>query len=193
MDLFGVLVLAFAAATAGGIARDLMIGAIPPAPLADWRYVVVAMLAGLLTFFAPGVLDRVRSPVLVFDAVGLSVFAVSGTFKALAFGLDPVAAILLGVLTGTGGGIARDMLVRRIPDVLRSELYAVAALAGASVVVAGETLGLPSAVTVAAGGGTCLALRLVAIRRGWRLPTARASKLADRDRRLGHGRSDRTD
>ena len=130
---------------------------------------------------------------LLFDAVGLSVFAVSGTFKALAFDLDPVAAVLLGVLTGTGGGIARDMLVRRIPGALRSELYAVAALAGASVVVAGDALGLPSAVTVAAGGGTCLALRLVAIRRGWRLPTARESKPADRDRRLGRGRSERTD
>lgn len=193
LDLFGVLVLAFAAATAGGIARDLMIGAVPPAPLADWRYVLVAMLAGFLTFSAPGVLDRVRSPVLVFDAVGLSVFAVSGTFKALAFGMNPVAAVLLGVLTGTGGGIARDMLVARIPSVLRSELYAVAALAGASVVVAGDALGLPSAVTIAVGGGTCLALRLVAIRRGWRLPMAKGSGSAAGSKGVSRGSSERSD
>ncbi len=193
LDLFGVLVLAFAAATAGGITRDLMIGAIPPAPLADWRYVVVAVLAGLLTFFAPALLDRIRSPVLVFDAVGLSVFAVSGAFKALAFDLNPIAAVLLGVLTGTGGGIARDILVRRIPGVLRSELYAVAALAGASVVVAGDALGLPSALTVAVGGGACLALRLIAIRRGWRLPTARDPRPAAASQRLGRGKSERSD
>lgn len=193
LDLFGVLVLAFAAATAGGIARDLMIGAIPPAPLADWRYVIVAVLAGLMAFFAPGLLDRVRSPVLVFDAVGLSVFAVSGTFKALAFGLNPVAAVLLGVLTGTGGGIARDMLVGRIPGVLRSELYAVAALAGASVVVAGDGLGLPSAVSVAAGGGACLVLRLIAIRRGWGLPTARALGPAAGAQRLDRADRERSD
>ena len=129
LDLFGVLVLSFAAATAGGIARDLLIGAVPPAPIADWRYIAVPVLAGLATFRWHPMIRRVQSPVLVFDAAGLSLFAVSGALKALAFGLNPVAAVLLGMLTGIGGGMVRDVLVAEVPTVLRAEVYAVAALA----------------------------------------------------------------
>lgn len=179
LDLFGVLVLSFAAATAGGIARDLMIGAVPPASLSDWRYVLVSVLAGFSSFYGHTLLNRVRSPVMVFDAAGLSVFAVSGAFKALALNLNPVAAVLLGALTGIGGGIARDILVREIPRVLRSELYAVAALVGASFVVIGETLRMPSAAVALAGGFACLMLRLIAIRRGWNLPAAPRGALPD--------------
>src|SRR5438128_2366083 len=100
LDLFGVLVLSFAAANTGGVTRDLLIGAVPPAALRDWRYLAVSLLAGLLTFFWYSGIDRLRSPVLVFDGAGLAVFAVSGAQKALAFGLSPVMAALLGMLTG---------------------------------------------------------------------------------------------
>jgi uncharacterized membrane protein YeiH len=113
--------------------------------------------------------------VLVLDGAGLALFAVSGTLKALAFGLTPIASIILGVLTGVGGGIARDVLVAEIPTVLRAELYAVAALAGASVVVIGDRLQLPSVPVAAIGGGVCFGLRFMAIRRGWHLPRARHS------------------
>ena len=110
LDLFGVLVLSFVAGNFGGITRDLLIGAVPPAAISDWRYLAVSLLAGAITFYwFPGV-DRLRSPVLVFDAAGLALFAVSGTQKALAFGLNPVMAALLGMLTGIGGGMVRDVL-----------------------------------------------------------------------------------
>jgi uncharacterized membrane protein YeiH len=173
LDLFGVLVLAFAAATAGGITRDLLIGAVPPASIADWRYIVVPVLAGLATFWWHPVVRRLQNPVLVFDAAGLSLFAVSGALKASAFGLNPLAAVLLGVVTGIGGGLVRDVLVAEIPTVLRAELYAVAALAGAAVAVGGQMLRLPPTPVAIAGAVLCFGLRLLAIRRGWGLPVAR--------------------
>ena len=173
LDVFGVLVLAFAAGNAGGITRDLLIGSVPPAAIADWRYVVISLLAGVATFWRYGTVRRLQNAVLLFDAVGLAVFAVSGALKALEFGLNPVAAVLLGTLTGIGGGMLRDILVAQVPTVLRAELYAVAALAGATVVVGGRLLELPSAPLAVAGAALCFALRLVALRRGWALPIAR--------------------
>ncbi|WOH53267.1 trimeric intracellular cation channel family protein [Bradyrhizobium sp. sBnM-33] len=122
LDLFGVLVLSFVAGNFGGITRDLMIGAVPPAAISDWRYLAVSLLAGVLTFcWFPGV-DRWHNSVLLFDAAGLALFAVSGTQKALALGLNPVMAALLGMVTGIGGGMARDVLVAEIPTVLRADL-----------------------------------------------------------------------
>jgi uncharacterized membrane protein YeiH len=173
LDLFGVLVLSFAAATSGGIVRDVLIGVVPPAAIGDWRYAAVACLAGLVTFYWHPLIDRLWSPVLVFDAAGLALFAVSGALKALAFHLGPVAAILLGVLASIGGGIVRDVLVARVPTVLRAELYAVAAMAGAVVVVVGSRLELPSTWVTAVGAALCFWLRIMAIRRGWGLPVAR--------------------
>jgi uncharacterized membrane protein YeiH len=172
LDLFGVLVLSFAAANAGGIARDAIIGATPAASISDWRYLAVSILAGLLTFYRYSTLDRMRNPVLMFDAMGLALFAVTGTTKALSFNLGPVAAVLLGVLTAVGGGIVRDVLVAEIPVVLRSELYAVAALAGGIVVVLGDKWQLPTLPVALAGAAVCFGLRLTAIRRGWHLPVA---------------------
>jgi uncharacterized membrane protein YeiH len=176
LDLFGVLVLAFAAATAGGIARDTLLGATPPAALADWRYLSVSIFAGLVTFYGYRRVERLSHPVQLFDAVGLGLFAVTGAQKALAFGLGPSGAILLGMLSGIGGGIARDLLVAEIPNVLRREFYAVAALLGAACVVVGGALGLPATPTAVAGALVCFVLRYVAIRRNWQLPVARADQ-----------------
>src|SRR5690349_17002780 len=173
LDLFGVLVLSFAAGNSGGIARDVMIGAVPPAALSDWRYVAVSILAGLITFYWYRIINRLSSPVLVFDAAGLALFAVSGAGKALAFHAGPVAATLLGMVTGIGGGMVRDVLVREIPTVLRTELYAVAALIGAAVVVLGRMLHVPASAAAVAGAVFCFGLRFMAMRRGWHLPTAR--------------------
>lgn len=173
LDLFGVLVLSFAAATAGGILRDVLIGAVPPNALVDWRYITVSCLAGLTCFFQARLINHLNNPVQVFDAVGLAVFAVAGALKTLSFGLSPITAIFLGMLTGIGGGMLRDILVARTPMVLRSELYALAALAGASIVVLGEAFELPTQYSASAGAAACFGLRMAAIRYRWRLPVAR--------------------
>ena len=144
----------------------------PPAAISDWRYLGVSLLAGIVTFLRPSIIDRLRSPVLVFDAAGLGLFAVAGTQKALAFGLNPVMAALLGMLTGIDGGMTRDVLLAEIPTVLRADLYAVAALAGAAVVVIGAALRLPSTAVTIVGAVLCFGLRLMAIHYGWHLPIA---------------------
>jgi len=172
LDLFGVLVLSFAAAAAGGLARDVLIGAEMPAAIRDWRYVVVSVLAGLITFYRPSRIHRFRNSVLWFDAAGLALFAVTGTSKALAYSVNPVSAALLGMLTGIGGGVVRDVLVSEVPTVFRAELYAVTALAGAVVVVAGHLLDLPPGLVATAGAALCFGLRFMGIRHGWRLPLA---------------------
>lgn len=173
LDLFGVVVLSFVAGNAGGIIRDLLLGAVPPAAIGDWRYIAVSLVAGLGTFRAHRSIRRVRDAILLFDAAGLAVFAVSGSLKALAFGADPSAAVLLGMLTGIGGGMLRDLLVAEVPTVLRAELYAVAALAGAIVVVAGQILRFSPTPVAIVGALLCFGLRLVALRRDWQLPVAR--------------------
>jgi len=173
LDLFGILVLSFAAASSGGIMRDLLIGSVPPAAVKEWWYVAVSLAAGLTMFYWHPRFHRLRSMILVFDAAGLAVFAVAGAQKALAFGIGPMQAALLGMLTGVGGGIARDLLVNEVPTVLRSELYAIAALAGALIVVGGHVLQLNPTAAAIGGAVLCFAIRMIAIRRGWRLPTAR--------------------
>lgn len=190
LDLFGILVLSLAAATFGGIARDVLIGAVPPAALSDWRYAAVSLVAGLLIFFRHPGSERWRTPVLILDGAGLALFAVSGALKTLAFGLHPLAAVMLGVLTGVGGGIARDVLVAEIPTVLRAELYAVAALAGATVVVIGRVLELPSIPITIAGAALCFGLRFMAIRHGWQLPVACQSNRSSYDAGSVHNRSE---
>src|SRR4051794_25075929 len=124
LDILGVVVLAAVVGLAGGVIRDLLIG-IPPATFRDWRYLAAAGAAGLVCFFASSVLQRFERGVMVFDAVGLGLFAVTGATKGLQFGLGPVQAILLGTITGVGGGMLRDMLLGQIPTVLREGLYAV--------------------------------------------------------------------
>lgn len=173
LDIFGVLVLSFVAANSGGIVRDLLIGATPPAAISDWRYLAVSILAGLLIFFWYPLINRLRNAVLIFDGAGLALFCVAGAQKALVFGADPWAAALLGMLTGIGGGVARDVLLNDVPAVFRSDIYALAALAGASVVVLGDALQWPTTATAVGGAALCFGLRLAAIRYGWHLPTAR--------------------
>lgn len=175
LDLFGLMILAFATGNAGGITRDLLIGAVPPAAIHDWRYLGVCLLAGLVTFLWYPHIDVHRRPVLLFDAGGLALFAVTGTQKALAAGLNPIMAALMGMLTGIGGGILRDVLVNETPTVLRADLYAVAALAAGLVVVTGHLLHLPPFASMIVGTLLCFWLRVMAIFRGWHLPIPGAS------------------
>ena len=181
LDLFGVLVLLFAAGNSGGITRDLLIGAVPPGAVGDWRYLGVSLLAGILTFYFSPFILRMLNPILIFDAAGLALFAVTGASKALAYGLNPVMATVLGMVTGIGGGMVRDVLLAEIPTVLRDELYAVAALAAAAIVVIGHLLQLPVAPIAAVALISCFSLRVMAIRRGWRLPVAKVRERNDRN------------
>lgn len=187
LDIFGIMVLSFAAGNAGGITRDLLIGAVPPAAVATWTYVGVSVLAGLITFFWHRLIARIRHPVLWFDAVGLAFFAVAGTQKALAYGLNPSMAALLGMLTGIGGGVLRDVLANEIPSVLVSDLYALAALAGAAVVAAGYVLHIHPIVTTIASMVLCFGLRFMAIQYGWHLPIAGVPLGAAAEEHVPHG------
>jgi uncharacterized membrane protein YeiH len=166
----------------------VLIGSVPPAAISDWRYLAVSLLAGVITFYWPSAVGKLSSRVLVFDAAGLALFAVSGAQKALAFGLNPVMAALLGMLTGIGGGMARDLLAAEIPTVLQADIYAVAALAGAAVVVIGQPLQVPPTITTIIGALLCFGLRLVAIHRRWQLPVAsrtdRSTKKSDPDKEM---------
>ena len=144
LDLLGVMVLAFATALAGGIIRDLLIGATPPASLRDWRYAGMAFTGGAMhRFFLHRYVAGIPGPVLlVLDAAALALFAVAGTEKALDFNIHPFIAILLGGMTAVGGGTLRDILLARVPLVLRAEVYATAALAGSALLIASRSLRL---------------------------------------------------
>ena len=170
LDIFGVLVLAGITGLGGGFLRDVLIGAVPPAALADWRYLLVPVAAGLVTFWFHPTLGRRERLVNIFDAAGLGLFCVTGALKGLAFGLGPLPAALMGMLTGIGGGILRDMLTGRVPVVLRGELYATPALVGAMVAVIGSEAGLGTAVIAAPAAAVCIVWRLLAMRRGWNAP-----------------------
>lgn len=170
LDLVGVLALSTAAALAGGMLRDVLLGAAPPAALADGRYLLTAFAAGMAAFLARPLIDRLGKPVMVSDALGLGLFAVTGCRKALDAGLEPVAGLLLGVLTAVGGGALRDLLVAEVPRVLREEIYALAALAGALAVVAGDALGVPDPAAALAGVLAAFSLRVVSVARGWSAP-----------------------
>jgi uncharacterized membrane protein YeiH len=181
LDLFGVVVLAAVVGLAGGIIRDLLIG-VPPATFRDWRYLAVAGAAGLTCFFGRPALERIRNSVLVFDAFGLGLFCVTGATKALDFGVGAVPAILLGAITAVGGGMLRDVLLREVPIVLRHELYAIPALLGAGVLVAGQESGSSNPVFPALGICLCVGVRLAGLRYGVNVPIAPSERHEDRRR-----------
>ncbi len=171
LDLLGVMVLAFSTALAGGIFRDLLIGAIPPSSLRDWRYSAMAFTGAAIVFFMYRFVQGIPGEViLVLDAAGLALFAVAGTEKALIYDIHPFIAVLLGTITGVGGGTVRDILLARIPNVLRSDIYATAALAGATVMIVSRKLKLSPTASAVLGGMFCFALRLVSVWRHWNLP-----------------------
>ena len=169
MDWFGVLVLAIAAGLGGGIARDLLIGATPPAAITHWSYLATAAAAGVTGFFAPKAVARARRAVLTMDAAGLGVFAVAGTAKAIQHGVPAVGAIVVGVITAVGGGIARDVLAGDVPVILHSEIYATPAAIAAVIVAVGSRA--PAVEVTAAVLAT--AIRLASLRFGWTAPRPR--------------------
>jgi uncharacterized membrane protein YeiH len=165
LDVVGVVTLGMITALGGGIIRDIIIDSLPPATFSDWRYLAVAATGSLIAFgFGWRLLDRLAGPILVLDAAGLSLFAVSGASKALDFGLGVGQAIILGVVTGVGGGTIRDVLIRRIPVVLRSELYAIPALAAALVVVITDQIGVYGVPAAVGAAVLCFGIRLLGVR-----------------------------
>ena len=173
LDLLGLMVLAFATALAGGIARDLLIGAVPPQSLRDWRYPTVAFAGATIVFFMHlGLAGLPRTPLIVLDAAALALFAVAGTEKALKYKMHPFVAALLGTLTAVGGGTIRDVFLAQIPRVLRADVYATAALIGSSVMIAARKLGMSDTASAILGGVTCFAIRLISVWRHWNLPHA---------------------
>jgi len=171
LDLFGICACAFTVACGGGIIRDVCIGAIPPAGLTNWQYLVVAMIAAALTVHFFSIVERLNRPVLFFDAVGLSMFAVTGAEKALHYGHNGEVAVLLGITTAVGGGVIRDILLNRVPVILEKEIYASAALLGALIVVLGHYLKwLPNDWVAVTALTVCFTLRILALHYHWNLP-----------------------
>jgi uncharacterized membrane protein YeiH len=175
VDVFGVVVLAIAVGMAGGIVRDLLIGR-PPETFRDWRYLAAAGAAGAVTVLAPRSVERSQRQLDVLDAAGLALFCVAGASVALDFRVPPVQAVVLGAITGIGGGMLRDILINEIPQVLRGGLYAVPALLGATVVVAASEAGSQSAIFPLLGMLVCFTVRLVALHRDVNLPSLRAGE-----------------
>lgn len=173
LDLFGVMVLAFATALVGGIVRDVLIGAVPPASLRDWRYPAAAFAGGAIVFFLhPSIRQVPPSVIITLDAAALALFAVAGTEKALVYKMHPLVAALLGTITGVGGGTVRDVLVAQVPAVLRADIYASAALAGAVVMIFATRMRLPPTLAAILGGLVCFSLRVISVWQHWSLPKA---------------------
>lgn len=179
LDWFGIGVIAFTVACGGGVLRDLCIGAIPPAGLADWRYLAAAVLASVITAASQGLVVRLAHPVTLFDTLGLGLFAVTGAQKALLFGTNAEVAVLMGMVTAVGGGVARDVLLNRVPVILQREIYASAALVGAAIATFGDALGLASPALTWVAVAACFALRMASLRWRWNLPRFKRQRRPD--------------
>lgn len=163
LDIVGVITLGMITALGGGIIRDVLLGDAPPATFRDWRYLAVAAGGAFIAFVFARHLGRVAGSIEVLDAVGLGVFAVTGAAKALDFGLGPAQAVILGTLTAVGGGTLRDVLIGRVPTVLREGLYAIPALVGAALTVAAVLTGIYAVPAAAVAIAACILIRLLGL------------------------------
>lgn len=170
LDIVGVVTLGVITALGGGIMRDVLIGAVPPTAFREWPYLALAGGGGLAAFALSQWLDRLETPINVLDAVGLSTFAVIGASTALEAGLDVTPAILLGGVTAVGGGTIRDTLVRRVPSVLQSDLYAIPALLGAAVTVVTIRADVYGVWAALAAVGVCFTVRMAGVHFGLQAP-----------------------
>jgi uncharacterized membrane protein YeiH len=167
LDVFGTLVLACATGLGGGLIRDVLIADVPPPGLTDWRYLLAAALAGVATFRWHPAVARWENIILTLDAAGLALFCVTGALKASDAGLGIVPAALLGMITATGGGIARDVLANRVPVVLQGGWYATPALVGAAWAAVAHDLDLPTVAVLVPGMVACFTWRALALHRDW--------------------------
>jgi uncharacterized membrane protein YeiH len=170
-DIFGVLVLAWATGLGGGMLRDVLIGAIPPVGISDWRLVVAALAAGVVIYFFHPRLERMRRGIVVLDAGALALFVIVGTTKGLEYGVGMMAAVIVGTLTGIGGGILRDLLSSEAPLILQDrQLYAIPALVGASITAVLWTTGTLTLATQLATIALIFGFRVLSLRLGWTVP-----------------------
>jgi uncharacterized membrane protein YeiH len=172
LDVFGVVVLGLTTALGGGVIRDVLLGVHPPSSLRSWLNLLVPAITSIAVFWFHPQVARLRRAMLLADAVGLGLFVTAGTTTALSLGAPSYTACLIGMTSGIGGGAIRDVLLRQVPLVLRREIYALAALAGAIVVVVGAWLRLPSGPIVVLASALVVAIRLLALWRSWNAPTA---------------------
>src|SRR3954447_1442221 len=170
LDIVGVVTLGMITALGGGIIRDVLIGSLPPATFGDWRYLAVAAAGGLIAFVSGRRLERLNTPITVLDAAGLSLFAVTGATKAIGLGMGPAQAVLLGAITGVGGGTLRDVLVRQIPSVLSSGLYAIPALIGATAIVVATELHVYGLTTAVGAAALCFGIRMIGVHHSLHTP-----------------------
>jgi uncharacterized membrane protein YeiH len=171
LDMFGVVVLAVVVGLAGGITRDLLVG-VPPETIRDWRYLAVAVGAGLVTLVAHSSLRGLERPILVLDAAGLALFCVTGASTALDHRVGAIGAVVLGAITGIGGGVLRDIFLGEIPVVLRTGLYAIPALIGAGIVVGAARGGTHNLAVPLLGAVVCFAIRLAGLHFDLNVPQA---------------------
>lgn len=183
-DLFGIPVIAFVTACSGGILRDLFIGDLPPENIRSSIPILVSLAASILTSLCIKQLKWFLSnPIQVFDAFGLGLFTAIGVNKALYFNITPIWAILLGVITGVGGGVVRDILLGRVPSILHREIYATCSLAGGVFMVAGWYWEiLPRGILMVLGAAICITMRCLALHYDWNISV---TPTGDENRRSG--------
>jgi uncharacterized membrane protein YeiH len=173
LDLIGVMTLAFSTALGGGIVRDVLLGALPPASLRDWRYPMIVLTTAVLVFFLDQSVRQIPASAMhILDAAGLAIFAIAGTQKAVLYKMNPLVAVLLGTITGVGGGTIRDVLLIQVPKVLQFEVYATAAMLGSACMIAAVKLRIPAGWAAGFGASVCFFLRVVSLWRHWNLPHA---------------------
>jgi len=172
LDLVGVVTLGMITALGGGIVRDILIGSLPPATFRDWRYLAVAAASAVVAFLSRRFLRRLGHLINLFDAAGLSLFCVTGAAKAFAHGLGPLQSTILGAITGVGGGTIRDVVIRRVPTVLTSGLYAVPALVGAAITAVALNFDFYGTAVALAAAFVCFAIRLAGLRYNLNVPAA---------------------
>ena len=172
LDLVGVIVLGAITALGGGIIRDLLIGATPPATFRDWRYLVVALASAVVAFLGRRFLHRVARSINLLDAAGLSLFCVTGTVVAYGHGLGPFQSTILGTITGVGGGTLRDITIRRVPTVLTSGLYAIPALVGAAITAVALSVHEYNTGVAIGAAAVCFVIRLAGLHFNLNVPTA---------------------
>lgn len=166
LDVVGVVTLGMITALGGGVIRDILLDSLPPATFSDWRYLTVAAAGSVVAIVFARRLDRLATAILVMDAAGLSLFAVSGALKALSLEAGIGQAVILGAITAVGGGTLRDMMIGRVPVVLRHELYAIPALVGALLLVGADQVGAAEVPAAVAAAVTCFVIRMLGVRYG---------------------------
>ncbi|NRI69138.1 trimeric intracellular cation channel family protein [Rhodococcus sp. MS16] len=164
LDIVGVVTLGMVTALGGGTVRDVLLDALPPATFIDLRYLAVAAIGALMAFGLSFRLERLAMPINVLDAIGLSVFAVLGAHKAFELGFGVVQSVIVGAITGVGGGTIRDVAIGRIPTVLRSELYAIPALIGAAGIAVAHSVGYDGVGAALVAAAVCFVVRMVGVR-----------------------------